>query len=448
MRNEFRAFHIANDDEKINILSDEATLFVVDTNVLLDLYSLKEETRKLFFDFLEKSKDRLFLPHHVGLEYHNNRIQIIKKEVEDVSFIENKLFSKIESIFKEESIKNLLNKNPFLSEDIETLKKKVLDITKKDLELIIQKIKDSDNKPIYVNGDDHIKEKIYSIFAGKVGDSFTQEVLDSLYVEGEGRYKDHIPPGYADSPQKGEEEFIFSDIRYKRKFGDLIIWKQIIKFIQNSDKEVKNVVFISGEKKKDWANVVDSQGAKNLGARHELVEEIQREARVEKFILLSHEDYMRLGDKAFGITVSNAILEDIEEHGIRHSLQIGSPLEENEERNFNKLAQYQNLLKSYGINFKKLNEVVAFQNQLKDYDIDFNKLDQMYKYQNKLKSYGINFEKLNEIVGYQNHLRDLDLLAQMVNNKISWESNSLELNESIKRYQDDDLIKIKEPNEN
>ena len=112
---------------------------------------------------------------------------------------------------------------------------------------------------------------------------------------------------------------------------------------------------------------------------------------------------MRLGGKAFGIEVSTTVLEDIEEHEmIRYKIQEGLPLEEPviDFKQLNKIAKYQNRLKSYGLDFRKLNEIV--------------------KYQNQLKTYGIDFEKLNQIANYENRLHAVDL----------------DLNELIEQYQD------------
>jgi hypothetical protein len=49
----------------------------------------------------------------------------------------------------------------------------------------------------------------------------TDVQLKSLALEGEERYKNEIPPGYRDGKKDASRDPF-------RKYGDLIIWKQII----------------------------------------------------------------------------------------------------------------------------------------------------------------------------------------------------------------------------
>ena len=55
----------------------EKALIVFDTNVLLNLYRYKEETRNQFIKVIEFYGDRLWLPYQVGMEYHNRREVVI-----------------------------------------------------------------------------------------------------------------------------------------------------------------------------------------------------------------------------------------------------------------------------------------------------------------------------------------------------------------------------------
>lgn len=63
-------------------------VFVFDTNVLLDLY-YKKNIYSDFIDILEnKIADRIWMPHQVGLEFHNHCFDPIKnKEKEYYEYI-------------------------------------------------------------------------------------------------------------------------------------------------------------------------------------------------------------------------------------------------------------------------------------------------------------------------------------------------------------------------
>jgi hypothetical protein len=62
--------------------------------------------------------------------------------------------------------------------------------------------------------------------------------LKELYKEGDKRYETKIPPGFADSKKAHPE-----------KYGDFIIWKQILEFAKN---EEKSVIFVTNDEKEDW----------------------------------------------------------------------------------------------------------------------------------------------------------------------------------------------------
>ena len=83
MREQFSCFYNDESDSYLKpIWEDEKTLFVFDTNVLIDLYSFQPESREDFFKVLDKLKDRIWIPYHVGLEFQRRRLDIIKQRRE------------------------------------------------------------------------------------------------------------------------------------------------------------------------------------------------------------------------------------------------------------------------------------------------------------------------------------------------------------------------------
>ena len=72
-----------------------------------------------------------------------------------------------------------------------------------------------------------------------IGDKFTIQKLLEIISEGELRYKYKIPPGFEDFKKDGID-----------KFGDLIVWKQILELPKSM--EVENIIFITNDEKDDW----------------------------------------------------------------------------------------------------------------------------------------------------------------------------------------------------
>ncbi|MCU0445895.1 MAG: PIN-like domain-containing protein [Microscillaceae bacterium] len=244
MREHFFEFYPLSKDELEELWKNG--LFVFDTNVLLNLYRYSIDTSNKFLEIILQFKNRLWLPFQVGLEFHRNRLIVISEQKKKYEELEKKISDIILEIENR-------NRNPFLSDD---LFKKFIGIKNEIKNEIDNKILDFEN----VTRDDYILEKLTEYFDGKIGESYDQANLIKLYAEGEKRYKEKTPPGYCDEkkPNNG-------------KYGDLIIWKQII---SKSKSQNLDIVFILDDEKEDWW--LEHQG-KTISPRPELSREFRSE---------------------------------------------------------------------------------------------------------------------------------------------------------------------------
>jgi PIN like domain len=79
-------------------------LFVFDTNVLLNLYRYRPDACNELFKVLEKLSERIWIPHHVALEFQRNRLIVIAEQ--------NSYFSNVRKIVekaRENSFADLKN---------------------------------------------------------------------------------------------------------------------------------------------------------------------------------------------------------------------------------------------------------------------------------------------------------------------------------------------------
>lgn len=74
----------------------------------------------------------------------------------------------------------------------------------------------------------------------------SQEEIFKWCEEGQNRYKKEIPPGFKDAKNKDGV----------RKYGDLIIWKELLKF---ACKQEQDVIFITDDVKADWWETQNNQ---------------------------------------------------------------------------------------------------------------------------------------------------------------------------------------------
>ena len=99
----------------------------------------------------------------------------------------------------------------------------------------------------YWNGSDKVMELVRKIEKyDHVLPSPSQEEIFKWCEEGQNRYKKEIPPGFKDAKNKDGV----------RKYGDLIIWKELLKF---ACKQEQDVIFITDDVKADWWETQNNQ---------------------------------------------------------------------------------------------------------------------------------------------------------------------------------------------
>jgi hypothetical protein len=253
----------------------EKGLFVFDTNILLDLYRLPETAKKDLLNILSNKKinKRVWLPFQVVLEFTHNKLDAISDQKNKFNSVRaivgesitevNDVFSSLTSKLNELQLKkrhSVINPDPFVNENLFKSAIETLDTFLKELDTL-------DKKQPDVNDKDELKCEISKIFENKIGSGFSNEELGEIFKEGELRYKDNIPPGYKDRTKEGF--YLFEDKRFIRKFGDLVVWKEIIK--KAKDDNLEYMILITGDTKEDWWQ---EKRGKKLGPRYELLNEI------------------------------------------------------------------------------------------------------------------------------------------------------------------------------
>jgi len=222
MREAYRGY-IRVSAEDLELIWKDA-LVVPDANILLNLYRYSEKTRTELLKLLRDLRDRIWLPNQAGLEFHRNRLGLILDEA-----------AKYEAMLK--SFTRLLEEldetrgHPFVSVKL----RKALGLVHKQLEKEVKLSKEQFEKLLH---EDPVLDEVVKLFSGRVGDGMSNEEVAAIRKEGEDRYKRRIPPGFMDE-KKPEET----------KYGDLILWKQILK---KTEAEKRPVILVSDDRKEDW----------------------------------------------------------------------------------------------------------------------------------------------------------------------------------------------------
>lgn len=278
MRSTFRGFYPPTKDE-FSVLWATGTI-ILDTNVLLNMYRLPPEAREEFLRVLDSVKDRLWIPHHVGLEFQRNRMKVIADRRAKIGNVLEKIDSKIEEI--QADVLSLQLEKHGINVSAEELLKKFCE-SASDINGAVKKASELYSD---VASGDSIRCRIDEIIGGNIGKGpLSQDELKLLTKDGDARFAKRIPPGFRDeSKDRGRDDssFHYADLEYERKFGDLIIWRQITAHCR--EHSLKAVLMITADRKDDWWW---NQNGKTLGPLPELIEEIGREAKVEVFWMYS-----------------------------------------------------------------------------------------------------------------------------------------------------------------
>lgn len=311
MKENFKAFYESSEQQLSEIWSSDDTIFIFDTNILLSLYQYSEETQNEFFKILDIVKDRIWIPFHVALEYQRRRLDVIRDEKAVFRRIEDKLKDIKDTVGKNFSEFNLRARNPDLFNIEEKFKEEIcslVDAFKVEVESVGR------SQPC-VRSNDEIRAKLDGLLEGKVGDEPNQDWVLQVATDGAIRYKNEVPPGYKDvgkDKDASKASFTYNNVSYERKFGDLIIWKQILDHLKSLNK-IKNVIFITNDSKEDWWEIVSSGGKKNIGARPELKSEIYRETEVNSFKMYHTKDFLTAAKTYCGVAVNAKAIEETEE---------------------------------------------------------------------------------------------------------------------------------------
>jgi len=252
-------------DAEFDALWGECT-FVLDTNVLLNLYRYSPSTASALLETLDAVSDRLWVPHQVAQEYFEGRVEVICKQrrqyddaISRVAQLRKNLAQELEASkahpFADPSVQAQVTGHLVEIEELLTACRR--------------------GHPDLLAGDT-VLDRLTAILEGKVGPPPDQAIKDKVAEEGQRRYDSNVPPGYKDDRKPGNGAF-----------GDLIMWFQVLARFAGS---ATPVVLVTDDAKDDWW-WRPKEGGRTLGPRPELVAEFM-DASGAPFYMYSTDRFM------------------------------------------------------------------------------------------------------------------------------------------------------------
>ncbi|MFB8449867.1 PIN-like domain-containing protein [Enterococcus thailandicus] len=269
MRDKFKVFYENNkvDFKKL----DNSTLIVLDANVLLHFFRYSDTSRKKLIKAIKKVESNLFIPYQAALEYHFSRQSIERANKKNIQTLNTKI-EQAQATFLT-TVKDAMDSygQSIRSTDEEDIRDGVLKELSDSFDKFIESFKKDAlvKETGLITKNDALSYEIAGILNDKVGERLTKKEIEDLEKEGQKRYSKEIPPGFMDE-NKGEQTRKFGEYEYQQKFGDLILWKEVIKYCKEHD-EIKRVFLISDDVKDDW--IFKAKG-ETVGIRVELKQEL------------------------------------------------------------------------------------------------------------------------------------------------------------------------------
>lgn len=316
MKTAFYGYYSPTQDQYERIWKD--ALIVLDANVLLNLYRLPATARDELISVLEILKDRLWIPHQVALEFQRNRLTVIsteRKSTEHALSSTNELVNEVKK--KVDALQ--IDKQGLGIDTIPLLS--ALESANDQLRIAITA---TQTAQLDISSIDSVRARLDDLLLNRVGSGpSNQDELDQLISGGQERFREKIPPGFADAEKDknpNEAHFSFDHIKYPRKFGDLILWRQIIDHVNKE--QIKVVLLITADRKEDWW--WREQG-KTIGPHPELMREIKRKGSVDLFWMYSSVQFVEHANKYTGAKVSSESVAEIQQ------IALSSPLDQQDD---------------------------------------------------------------------------------------------------------------------
>lgn len=271
---EFSGYFDLSEERKSQAIRSGIIIF--DTSALLGLYRIEPKQRQAVLGELKsRLKGRVWLPHQVFLEFSRHRNDEIEKDSQRVKRIRTSVEQKLSSVRDEVNAQKLMDLDPDFNR---SLFESSLDIAKT---AILDSISRVEKEYPDLKAHDLVLLDLLELVGSSIGKGFTdQRQIDEVTELGRLRYEKKTPPGYLDEKKDGAA--IHKGLEIPRKYGDWIIWRQILEAIGADSQRFKSLIFVTQDQKADWWATNPNNSGEIIGPRLELRQEIEN-AGVETY---------------------------------------------------------------------------------------------------------------------------------------------------------------------
>ncbi|MEH7154701.1 PIN-like domain-containing protein [Neobacillus drentensis] len=259
----------------IDIIGDSKVIF--DTSALLNVYRYSLVSSKRILNHIRKYEVRIWLPSQVRKEFYRNKGSV--RSINLYKNLDNKLIRHVETK-KDELLVQLSEYEKKRFSKFTELKSK-LEAKFFEMNAIIKAYKTdiAEETGVYKEFIEEVDSYLDGLLeSDKVSEELNLVELLEVLKEGELRYKYNLPPGYEDAKSKEGID----------KFGDLIMWKQVLK--KSPEITEKHIIFVTSDTKPDWFHKNNQNEV--IYPRKELISEFTHYNKEKEVIIIPFENFI------------------------------------------------------------------------------------------------------------------------------------------------------------
>lgn len=282
MKSKFPAYYRIHKEDILAKFDD--CVFMFDTSALLDVFRLKQELSEKVFEVVEHYQTQVKIPYHVAEEYNRRIHDVLKDQLKYITDSRNSFNAFAKTFAAKRSM-------PYISAET----KELLDNLQKKIEEEYSK-QESFVKDQLLHG--AYQNRMADLLEGKVLEPFTTEEIAEIAREGETRYSNKVPPGFKDAA-KGDN-----------RYGDLINWKEILRYAKSSH---KHILFVANDEKEDW---VCKENGMTIGPLYDLQKEFYSEMGDNEhfFHIYTLDRFLSLVNEKDAAIVSTDVVQEVKDY--------------------------------------------------------------------------------------------------------------------------------------
>lgn len=281
MRQDFPGYFDPTEDDIQSLWRD--AVIALDSNVLLGLYRMPHNTRESLFGLLKMLRKRLWIPYHVLVEYHRNRLETMRSEFQAAQMIERDFKASINEL------KGVLTGRGVRERACWTdINGKMKDLNES-LDELLRIARSESRSYIAPSSKDTVLDFLEDLLPGQCGvRPVSQSAVDEKQEQAATRFSVKMGPGYLDTEKAGDM-YMFDGLIYDRQYGDYMVWRELLD--HSSKNELKRVILVTSDVKEDWW--LETQSISGKRPQPELVMEMGRVGGVERFWMYTLSDFVK-----------------------------------------------------------------------------------------------------------------------------------------------------------